>query len=52
MIQFIQAGKMGFTGRLQKAGRKADPSAAIVDSQSVKTTEKGGLSAVMMRARK
>ena len=32
-------------------GRKKSPSAAIVDSQSVKTTEKGG-SAATMRARK
>jgi hypothetical protein len=28
--------------RRLKVGRKEDPSAAIVDSQSVKTTEKGG----------
>ncbi len=33
------------------AGRKVSPSAAIVDSQSVKTTEKGGLG-VTTRARK
>ena len=29
------------------AGRDAEPSAAIIDSQSVKTTEKGGLAATM-----
>jgi putative transposase len=31
----------------QRAGRNAQPSAAILDSQSVKTTEKGGHGAMM-----
>ena len=35
----------------QQAGREAQPSAAIIDSQSVKTTQKGG-HAAMTRARK
>jgi transposase len=35
----------------EKAGRKEAPSAAILDSQSVKTTEKGGQKA-LMQARK
>ena len=38
-------------GRVRrKAGRKAAPSAAILDSQSVKTTKKGCLSAATMLA--
>jgi transposase len=35
----------------ERAGRKATPTVAIIDSQSVKTTLKGG-SAVSMRARR
>ena len=35
----------------KEAGRKVNPSAAIIDSQSVKTTEKKGFAA-MMRGRK
>ena len=35
----------------EQAGREASPSAAIIDSQSVKTTEKGGLAATT-RAKK
>ena len=33
------------------AGRKAEPTACIIDSQSVKTTEKGGSTAMMGRRR-
>lgn len=35
----------------RKAGKEAEPTAAIIDSQSVKTAQKGG-SAVTMQARK
>jgi putative transposase len=31
----------------EKAGRKREPSAAVIDSQSVKTAQKGGRSATM-----
>jgi len=39
----------------EKAGREASPTAAIIDSQSVKSAEKGGVASTrmaMMRARK
>ena len=36
----------------EKAGKESSPSAAIIDSQSVKTTQKGGSVAGTMRARR
>ena len=34
-----------------EAGRQVSPSAAIIDSQSVKTVEKGGIAATMQERR-
>lgn len=36
----------------QQAGREKEPSLAIIDSQSVKTTDKGGMNAVTTLVRK
>jgi putative transposase len=36
----------------EKAGKESSPSAAIIDSQSVKTSQKGGSVAATMRARR
>ncbi len=44
-----------YTKCRQQAGRKPEPTACIIDSQSVKSTEKGGSASIrpgMMRARK